>query len=59
MPITLVKTGSRMTERTALRHGPLTSCPEDLDLPEEILSGKAGKSVLHDSSGIPLMSIRT
>ena len=45
-----------MTERTALRHRPLTSCLEDLDLQEEILSGKADRSVLRGSSGIPLMS---
>ena len=53
------QTGSETADRTAPRHGPLISCPEDLDLPEETLSEKAGMNVHRGSSGILLKPIHT
>ena len=54
-----VKTGSYTTEMTVPRHRPLIDCLEDLDLPEETLSGKAGMNVHRDSSGTLLKPIHT
>ena len=54
-----VKTGSYTTEKTVSRHRPLINCLEDLDLPEETLSGKAGMNVHRGSSGTLLTPIHT